>query len=184
MKLAHCPLQVVAFDSDLGWMAAIGAGLVLKQLTFGHRSQREALRALDSALLASACRALWCEDLVGRLRAYAAGARVDFRDVRIDLDSATPFKARVIECCRAIAPGQTRSYGQLAAAAGSPGAARAVGNVMAGNRFPLIVPCHRVVHSDHRLGSFSAPEGTRMKARLLRLEQAVRPAAARQRELA
>ena len=72
--------------------------------------------------------------------------------------------------CRRIPYGRTMSYAELAAKAGSPNAARAVGNCMAGNRIPLIVPCHRVVCSDGRLGSYSAPGGTRMKRRLLDLE--------------
>jgi methylated-DNA-[protein]-cysteine S-methyltransferase len=62
------------------------------------------------------------------------------------------------------------TYGDLAAAIGSPGAARAVGSVMARNCFPLIVPCHRVLGAGGSLGGYSAPDGLRMKRRLLAME--------------
>jgi methylated-DNA-[protein]-cysteine S-methyltransferase len=79
-----------------------------------------------------------------------------------------------VKRCRAIAYGQTRSYGDLAVESGSPGAARAVGNTMATNRYPLVVPCHRVINADGSIGQFGAPEGSRMKARLLEMEQRAR----------
>jgi methylated-DNA-[protein]-cysteine S-methyltransferase len=68
--------------------------------------------------------------------------------------------------------GRVRTYGELAAAAGSAGAARAVGSVMAKNRHPIIVPCHRVVGSAGSLGGFSARDGINMKRRMLELEGA------------
>jgi methylated-DNA-[protein]-cysteine S-methyltransferase len=113
------------------------------------------------------------ENVVERLVRYAAGEPVDFSDVPVSLDHLSAFQRRVVKACRAIPCGDRRTYGQLAAAAGSPGAARAVGQVMAGNRMPLVVPCHRVVASGGGLGGFSAPQGLAMKRRLLALEQEV-----------
>jgi methylated-DNA-[protein]-cysteine S-methyltransferase len=84
----------------------------------------------------------------------------------IDESPWTPFQKRVIDVCRSIPWGSTLTYGQVAALAGSPGASRAVGSVMAKNRFPLIVPCHRVIGSNG-LGGFSAPDGLKLKSRLL-----------------
>jgi methylated-DNA-[protein]-cysteine S-methyltransferase len=123
---------------------------------------REASHPIDDETLAAEVL-----DLVVR---YAAGEPVDFADVPVALDHLTPFARRVVKHCRAIRRGQTRSYGDVAAAAGRPGAARAVGQVMAANRTPLVVPCHRVVAADGRLGGFSAPTGLAMKRRLLALE--------------
>jgi methylated-DNA-[protein]-cysteine S-methyltransferase len=88
----------------------------------------------------------------------------------LDLDGHTAFQRRVIRCCRQIPWGATRSYAELAARAGSPRAARAVGAVMAANRFPLIVPCHRVIGARGSLGGYSAPTGLVMKSRLLARE--------------
>jgi methylated-DNA-[protein]-cysteine S-methyltransferase len=179
MSTQH-PLQIVSFATDLGWMAVLGAGPTIKQLVFGYPSRAAAIGALDPALAAEAETADAWPDLVARLTAYAAGDCVDFADVQLDLDHLSPFQRRVIIRCRAIGYGETRSYAALAEASGSARAARAVGNTMASNRFPIVVPCHRVVHADGRIGHYSAPDGPHMKARLLELEQGpLAPAACR-----
>jgi methylated-DNA-[protein]-cysteine S-methyltransferase len=163
--------HVVAFETDLGWMALVGSGSTLQQLVFGYRAKSAALAALEPALIATAQTRNGCPSLVDRLQDFAAGSWADFRDVQVDLDHLTPFQRRVVKHCRAIAYGQTRSYGDLALESGSPRAARAVGNTMATNRYPLVVPCHRVINADGSIGQFGAPEGSRMKARLLEMEQ-------------
>lgn len=110
--------------------------------------------------------------LARRLQAYADGQHDDFADVPVAADGLTPFQRKVRQQCRRIRYGQTCTYGQLAAKAGSPRAARAVGAVMASNRVPLIVPCHRVVGSTGALHGFSGCGGIGMKRRLLELERA------------
>jgi len=164
------PYIRVVMPGPLGWLALIGAGKVLKQLTIAHRSARAAVRALDARLLEKATPGTWNEPLLRRLKDYAAGRPVDFGDVPIDPGRLTDLQRRVFDQCRQIPYGRTTTYGRLAAAAGSPRAARAVGNCLAANRFALIVPCHRVVAADGRLGGFSAPGGPRTKRRLLLLE--------------
>jgi methylated-DNA-[protein]-cysteine S-methyltransferase len=104
------------------------------------------------------------------LREYSEGQSDDFSDVLLDLDDMTDFQRRVSLVCRTIPFGQTSTYGELAARVGSPNAARAVGAVMARNRLPIIIPCHRVVGTAGRLGGYSAPGGLDTKRRLLRLE--------------
>ena len=161
---------LVVLPGFLGWMAIIGSGNVLMQLTFAHNSPDSATRALDPRLLENAQPGTWNATMLRRLTAYAEGAMVDFRDVRIDFGQMTDFQLEVVRCCREISYGKTITYGQLATAAGFPGAARAVGNCMAANRIPIIVPCHRVVLADGRPGAYSAPGGSRTKQRLLELE--------------
>ncbi len=168
------PSVLTAFPSSLGWMAIIGAGDVLQQLTVAQRSARAAEKALDPALLCAAIRGSWNEGLILRLQAYASGSVVDFRDIKVDLSGLSPFRRRVAEHCRRIPYGQILTYGQLAAKAGSSGAARAVGNCMAANRIPLIIPCHRVVLAGGRIGAFSAPGGSNTKRRLLAIEAAAK----------
>jgi methylated-DNA-[protein]-cysteine S-methyltransferase len=169
------PISSLSFESPLGWIAFTQHAGRLSALVFGHPSRSAAERGLARSLRTDQPRALYepdetADELAERLRLFVAGEPIDFQDVCLDLQHLTPFARRVVTACRRIPWGQTRSYGQLAAAVGSPGAARAVGQVMAGNRFPLVVPCHRVLAAGGRLGGFSAPQGTRMKARLLRLE--------------
>jgi methylated-DNA-[protein]-cysteine S-methyltransferase len=156
-------------------MAILGRERTLLHLTFGHASAAEALAALRSApagdaLVPDIADEDWNADLVNRLQAYAAGGADDFLDVPLDLANLRPFQRNVVVHCRHIPLGQTRTYGELAALAGSPGAARAVGNVMAANQTPLVVPCHRVVAAGDRIGQYSAAGGRRMKLRLLETE--------------
>src|SRR5450759_1355541 len=78
------------------------------------------------------------------LRSHIAGDVRDFSGVVLDTADSPPFALRVQRAAQAIPAGETRSYGELATLAGSPGAARAVGSAMASNPWPIIVPCHRV----------------------------------------
>jgi methylated-DNA-[protein]-cysteine S-methyltransferase len=165
--------------SALGGIAvAVHEGMVTG-VRFGYSSEAAAVRSLlrspGGENVGSASESFntdedLAEDVLDRLRRYADGEQVGFSDVAIGMQHLSAFQRRVVKACRAIPAGERRTYGQLAAAAGSPGAARAVGQVMATNRVPLIVPCHRVVASGGGLGGFSAPEGLAMKRRLLELE--------------
>jgi methylated-DNA-[protein]-cysteine S-methyltransferase len=90
--------------------------------------------------------------------------------VRLDMAALTAFDRRVYEVVRTIPPGQTLSYGDVAARLGAPGAAQAVGQALGRNPFPPIVPCHRVLAANRRTGGFSARGGTRTKLRMLAVE--------------
>lgn len=100
---------------------------------------------------------------------YFAG-RCQAFDVPLDLVAATPFDRRVLAAIAAIPYGTTRTYGELARALGSPGAARAVGHACGRNPVPLLIACHRVLRSDGSLAGFGAG-GPTVKARLLALER-------------
>ena len=108
--------------------------------------------------------------LIPRLQAYFAGDPVSFDDVAVDLEYETPFLERCAHALRAVPRGETVTYGELAALAGAPGAARAAGSFCARNRLGLFVPCHRVV-SAGGLGSYGS-HGLAYKQRLLELEGA------------
>ncbi len=104
---------------------------------------------------------------VNQLKEYFSGKRTDL-NFKLDFSAATEFRRKVFGALVNVKAGQTISYGELARAAGSPNASRAVGSAMAENPLPLAVPCHRVVRSDGRLGGFRG--GLDMKRKLLRLE--------------
>lgn len=118
---------------------------------------------------------LWPE-VAGLLARYFAGeTMVDFSTV--PLPEGPPFYRACWRACREIPAGQTRSYAELAEAAGRPGAARAAGQAMRHNPLPVIIPCHRVVASDGRLHGFSGsadPDGPQLalKRWLLQHERA------------
>ena len=107
--------------------------------------------------------------LVERLQAYYAGERDDFADVELELDWCTSFQQALLETLRAVPYGETVTYGELAALAGRPGAARAAGTFCARNRFAIVVPCHRVVGAEG-LGGYGSL-GLEYKRRLLQLER-------------
>lgn len=103
--------------------------------------------------------------LAERVAAALAGERVE---IPVDLSETTPFQQRVLEVVKGIPRGEVRPYVWVAREAGSPKASRAVGNVMANNPLPLLIPCHRVVKNDGRVGSYAFGAGE--KEKLLRLE--------------
>ena len=175
---------VVACETQLGWMALAHGRGKLQGLVFGHPTKKAALASInvfadfahDSLQDASTdWGAAWIDELKSRLVAYAGGDPIAFDDVPLAQDHLSQFARRVVRHCRRVPYGGSISYGDLAAQCGSPGAARAVGRVMASNRFPLIVPCHRVLGAGGKLGGFSAPQGVSMKRRLLEMESRTAP---------
>ena len=106
--------------------------------------------------------------LAARMRDWFAGAEDDFLDVELDLDDCTPFQLAAVEALRRLPRGEVVTYGELAALAGRPGAARAIGTLCATNRFAVIVPCHRVV-SASGIGGYGSL-GEEYKRRLLGLD--------------
>lgn len=109
---------------------------------------------------------------IEKIRKHLDGEVQDFRGVALDLEDVEPFFRQIYEATRQIPPGQTRTYGEIAKAVGQPAAAQEVGQAMAKNPVPIIVPCHRVAAAGGKLGGFSAPGGPATKARLLALEGA------------
>ena len=175
---------VYVFPSALGWLAVQWRDRQLCALVFGWKSGAEAAGALQD--VARVPVAGWYDigqdpkaagveirRFAKRIQAYAEGRRDDFLDIPVALDAVTDFQRRVLQQCRSIPYGQTLTYGELAAKAGFSGAARAVGGVMAGNRVPLVIPCHRVVGSSGLLRGYSGAGGVAMKQRLLDLEGAI-----------
>jgi methylated-DNA-[protein]-cysteine S-methyltransferase len=113
----------------------------------------------------------FCKILQEQITAYFEGDCVKFsRDIPLILNGFSSFGISVLKNCRKIEIGQTITYGKLAKKAGSPNASRAVGSTLAKNPLPLIIPCHRVLRSDGKMGGFSAPGGITFKKKLLELE--------------
>lgn len=155
------------FDTALGrcavrWTDA-GISAVLLPLSGGRPASPD-----DPALPAFVQRA------IEGMTAVLAGADDDLRDVPLDDRAIDEGRRAVYAATRAIPPGSTRSYGEIARALGwdGPDAAREVGAALARNPTPIVVPCHRVVAADGRLTGFSAPGGLATKRRMLELEGA------------
>jgi methylated-DNA-[protein]-cysteine S-methyltransferase len=171
MKNTTKSCWAVSFNSSIGWFAVLGETDRIKAVTFGHPSATAAKKALPSPTASHARVLRTMPPVARRLQAYARGKKDDFCDVSIDLGQVSAFKRKVLDLCRKIPFGATLNYGKLAALAGSPKAARAVGSCMSRNRLPIIIPCHRVVRANGSIGAYTACGGSRMKKRLLDLEK-------------
>ena len=109
---------------------------------------------------------------ITRVRALLQGERDDLLDVPLAMEMVPEFNRRVYEVTRAIPPGRTLTYGEVAKAIGDPGASRAVGQALGSNPFAPVVPCHRVLAAGGRSGGFSADGGTATKLKMLEIERA------------
>lgn len=116
----------------------------------------------------------YSKNLQEQIIAYFDGDCVNFGpDIPVVLNSFHGFSYKVLTACRTIEFGRTTTYAGLAKKLKRPAASRAVGNALARNPLPLIIPCHRVVRSDGKLGGFTAPGGLNLKKRLLLHEKSI-----------
>jgi methylated-DNA-[protein]-cysteine S-methyltransferase len=106
---------------------------------------------------------------IDQLREYFAARRLSF-DLPVDLSALTPFQHEVLSTACRITPGQVWTYQRVAEAMGRPKSSRPVGQALAHNPVPIVIPCHRVIASDGSLGGYSGGLGLEAKRWLLRLE--------------
>jgi methylated-DNA-[protein]-cysteine S-methyltransferase len=155
------------FRTNAGWMGILSSPKGLMRVILPQATEPEIFRLLmdspEHPTQAKPCFLATSE----RLIAYFSGGRTEFDD-KLDFSGTTPFQRAVWQAARLIPYGQTASYQWIAEKIGKPKAARAVGQALGKNRFPIIVPCHRVIASDGRLGGFSG--GIEMKKYLLFIE--------------
>ena len=104
--------------------------------------------------------------------ALLRGEPADLSDVVLDFADIDPFDQQVYAVTRTIPAGETLSYGAIGRRLGDVHFARDVGQALGRNPFPIVVPCHRVIATDGRLGGFSARGGVNTKQRLLEIERA------------
>ena len=112
------------------------------------------------------------QSALDRVQALLAGELVSLEDIPLDLDAAPEFHRKVYEMARTIPPGQTMTYGEIAKRIGAPHESREVGQALGKNPIAIIVPCHRVLGADGKMGGFSAGGGVATKRRILEIEGA------------
>ena len=158
------------FDTPFGRIGVVATARGIRQVVLppnvecqmlNAKCQSRTLRRGSAAAEALAARA------EREIRDYLAGRRRTFA-VAVDLDAVPPFQRKALAAVGKVPYGKTVTYGELARRVGRPRAARAVGQAMAHNPVPLVVPCHRVVASGGGLGGFGG--GLDLKRRLLALE--------------
>lgn len=165
------------FDTPIGacGIAWSGAGIVGLQLPEASESAaltrlRRRFPGLGRAELPPAI-----EAASARIAAFLGGAKDDFADLPLGLEGLGAFDRAVYDAARAIPAGETRTYGAIAAQIGDPGQARAVGQSLGRNPWPIVIPCHRVTGAAGWAGGFSAPGGRATKFKLLEIEGALAP---------
>ena len=161
------------FETEAGWcgIAWSASGVTRFLLPVASEAAARRLMAQRANGAAAAAPSPDVAAVIDAVRRYFAGEATDFSKVPLDLGPQAPFFAQVYEAVRRVPWGGTTTYGAVAKALGAgPEAARDVGEAMARNKVPLIVPCHRVLAAGGRLGGFSAPGGAETKRRMLALE--------------
>jgi methylated-DNA-[protein]-cysteine S-methyltransferase len=161
-------MKYVIFQTKWGYFGLAGdeSGLCRTQLPLPEREKVESL-ILKNLPEAKSDKSYY-KNLQEQIIAYFDGEHVNFGpEIAVSFNGFRGFSRRVLTACRTIGFGQQITYAGLAKKLKSPAASRAVGNALAKNPLPLIIPCHRVIRSDGKLGGFSAPGGINMKKRLL-----------------
>jgi methylated-DNA-[protein]-cysteine S-methyltransferase len=166
--------QYALFETAIGWAGVAWGenGLVGSHLPDPdpETARRGFLRKNPDAVEASPTPEI--QKAIADIRALLEGERPDLLDIEIDIARVPEFNARVYAIARAIPPGETLTYGEIALRLGDRLLARAVGQALGQNPWPIVVPCHRVTAAGGKLGGFSARGGVNTKARLLTIEGA------------
>ena len=151
-----------------GWIGILGSIKGIRRVTLPVPTKSEVLRSFGNEAQQAAFAPKSWQCLEKPLKALLRG-EPDSTEPTLDLHGVPPFTKAAWEACRGIPRGETRSYKWLASAAGNARAVRAAGQAMARNRFPLIIPCHRVIASSGALHGYGG--GLSLKAMLLAAER-------------
>ena len=155
------------FKTSLGWAGLVAGKKGIKRIILPRPSKMKVSTLIESCYPDARPAADKLAEDAAQLQRFLAKETEEI-DLALDFSEVPAFHRRIYRLTKKIPYGQVRTYGWLAKAAGKPAAARAVGNALAHNPFPLAVPCHRVIRSDGQLGGFGG--GIELKKVLLRLE--------------
>jgi methylated-DNA-[protein]-cysteine S-methyltransferase len=164
------------FDTPIGRCAILWRGGLIVGAALAERSDEAMIRGLARRFpdAIEAPPSPVAQQAIAAVRRLLEGEREDLSSLPVDLSALPEFERRVLEETRRIPCGETRTYGEIAAALGAAGAARAVGGALGRNPAPIIIPCHRVLAASGRSGGFSAPGGVTTKMKMLQIERARR----------
>lgn len=154
--MTHCRIV----QTPVGALRLVSGPSGLRECAFVRDTTSENCESDDPCLLRAS-------DQIGE---YFSGKRRQF-ELNLDWSGITGFSRRVLQALQQVPYGAVITYGELAERVGSPGAARAIGRVMANNRFPIVVPCHRVIARNGALTGYSGGEGIATKQWLLSHEK-------------
>jgi methylated-DNA-[protein]-cysteine S-methyltransferase len=165
----YCVFDTAIGPCGIAWRDGVIAGCQLPAHNWSGTLRRMAERHPEWK---EAGAPYWVQVVVARVQALLEGAHDDLADVPLALHDEPDFNRRVYEIARAIPPGRTLTYGDIANRLGDPAAARAVGQALGHNPFAPIVPCHRVLGAGNSGTGFSATGGVATKLKMLEIERA------------
>jgi methylated-DNA-[protein]-cysteine S-methyltransferase len=142
------------------WLPMASAGALRARIQQKLPSAREAQPAGPVA------------EAVAKIQALLATGEADLSPIVLDLSRLEPFEREVYAIARSVPPGRTITYGEIARKLGDVAQSRRVGQAMGANRWPIVIPCHRVLGAEGKAGGFSAPGGLDTKLKLLAIEKA------------
>jgi methylated-DNA-[protein]-cysteine S-methyltransferase len=166
------PIRYTIFETKWGYFGLAASDKGLLRTCLPCKSQRNVEHHLIKGLDNPQFEKNLLRPLQNKIVAYFEGRQVKLQTPLV-LNNLSTFERKVLAGCRKIPYGKTIIYSQLASQIGRRYACRAVGNALAKNPLPLVIPCHRVIRSDNSIGSFSAPGGTILKAKLVSLERGI-----------
>lgn len=160
------------FDTMLGTCGILWNEEGIQRVQLPESSKRETVRKLlgRTPAIGASVPPRRVQTVMQKIAAHLGGKPQNFNRIPLALKHLPSFHQRVLQGARALRTGETVTYGELAKRIGSPKAARAVGQALAGNPFPILVPCHRILAAGAKLGGFSARGGTQTKTKLLAIE--------------
>ena len=168
----YCLFETPLGTCGIAWREGAGPVVTAVQLPEATRGATESRIARKSGANQPSVLPPEIAAIAEKIRLHLGGEVQDLRSVPVDLSDVAPFFRQVYEAAREIPAGQTRTYGEIAKAVGRPNAAQEVGQAMAKNPAPILIPCHRVSAAGGKPGGFSAHGGRSTKSKLLALEGA------------
>lgn len=165
--------QACTFKTEIGycglvWVQDEVAGFFLPESHLDQLTQQ--LKKTSASLVKNVEAPSWVQRLIKQLQKHLAGDKQDFTQVKIRKDGFSPFQWKVYATIQKIPPGKVYSYKEVGMAMGGSKAYRAIGTALGKNPIPVLIPCHRVVGSNSKVGGFSAPGGIKTKLKLLKIE--------------
>jgi methylated-DNA-[protein]-cysteine S-methyltransferase len=171
LKENQPPASYSIFKTNFGWCGIVTYKKKLRRIFIGYRNYNQLPRQITEEFGKDLKKTPSDGKLIEKIHLYCSGKKTSFRGYKMDWSSITPFQTKVLRAAMKIPYGTVSTYGKLAKTIGHPNSSRAVGNALSKNPFPLIVPCHRIVRGDGKVGGFSAGGGKKLKEKLLNMER-------------
>ena len=159
------------FKTSIGWCGVVVCKKELRRIFIGYKKNNQLQNHITGKFGNDLTKMSSTGELIEKINLFLSGKKTSFGGCKMDWSSLTPFQGKVLRAAMKIPYGTVSTYGNLSKTIGHPNSARAVGNALSKNPFPLIVPCHRIVRGDGKVGGFSAGGGKKLKEKLLRMER-------------